>query len=130
MQQLGEEQKKALSSYLFSHTTTSRLIVSARGKLEAQLPPLEGQAQHEEYMHFLCEHWKPTNPAIQTKNNLLENTFNAEIHMVGWKEWWFQNQQNINREKKNNQISEGALDAGMAWKRYKKDTGFLLLQRC
>lgn len=56
MQQLGEEQKKALSSYLFSHTTTSRLIVSARGKLEAQLPPLEGQAQHEEYMHFLCEH--------------------------------------------------------------------------
>lgn len=88
--QLGEEQKKALSSCLFSYATTSRLIVSARGKLEAQLPPLEGQAQHEMYMHFFFvqgKAYKLSNTDLH-KNNLLENTFNAEIHMVGWKEWW------------------------------------------
>lgn len=31
--------------------------------------------------------YKPSNTDLH-KNNLLENTFNAEIHMVGWKEWW------------------------------------------
>jgi len=88
-EQLGEEQKKASSSYLFSYTKTSRMIVSASGKLEAQLPPVEGQAQHKEHVRLFFVQRKPTNPAIQTctSNNLLGNYFNIEIHMVGWKEW-------------------------------------------
>lgn len=90
-EQLGEEQKKASSSYVFSYTITSRLIVSASGELEAQLPPVEGQAQNKENTHFFFfVQGKPTNPAIQscTKNNLLENYFNVETHTVGWKKWW------------------------------------------
>lgn len=84
-EQLGEEQKKASSSYLFSYTTTSRLIVSESGKLEAQLPPVEGQAQHKEHTHFFFCAGKAYKPSKKTctKNNLLENYFNVEIHMVG-----------------------------------------------
>lgn len=65
-EQVGEEQKKASSSYLFSYTITTRLIVSASGKLEAQLPPVEGQTQHKDHMHFgvfFCagKAYKPSN---------------------------------------------------------------------
>lgn len=74
-EQLREEQKKASSSYLFSYTTTSRLIVLASRKLEDQLSPADGQAEHKEHIHLggggvLWE--KSVNPAIQTctKNNL------------------------------------------------------------
>lgn len=51
-EQLREEQKKASSSYLFSYTTTSRLIVLASRKLEDQLSPADGQAEHKEHIHL------------------------------------------------------------------------------
>lgn len=51
-EQLGEEQKKASSSYLFSYTTTSRLIVLASRKLEDQLSPADGQTEHKEHIHL------------------------------------------------------------------------------
>lgn len=118
IQELGEEQKNTSRSYLFSYTINSRFVESASGKLEAQLPPTEGQAQHK-------QQGKPTNQAIQTytKNNLPENHFDGEIHIVKWKEGWI-NFKPTKIQKNKIRYWRGLLI--LAWLERGKATGFPL----
>lgn len=94
--------------------------------------PVERQAQHKELTHFFFgaeKAYKPSNTALHKELptwKLLQcrNSYGGVERTAEW----LQNHQNINTEKKPNGFQK-MLDSGMAWKRYKKGTGLLHLQR-
>lgn len=94
-EQVGEEQKKTSSSYLFSYYNEWVDSIS-KWKTGTLAPSFWGTGLTQGVYTLFFLKGKPTNPATQThtKNTIFKNYFNVESHMVEW----FHNHQNIKLE--------------------------------